>query len=79
MEVKSGDIFGRLTILEEIENIRRNKYVIAKCSCNGNINEYRLSHLVDSSTVSCGCYQSEADNMAHQIIVCNDHHEHKNC
>lgn len=56
----TGQIFGRLTILSEIERNKHGKrQVMAQCSCDGNIDKYVLERLKSGVTTSCGCYSSE--------------------
>lgn len=58
----TGQIFGRLTILYEVERDGskfRHRQVMAQCSCDGNIKKYDLSSLVCGASKSCGCYNRE--------------------
>lgn len=51
--------FGRLLVLEEIEE-RRNKQIYWKCQCDcGNICEVPTARLVKGATQSCGCLHKE--------------------
>lgn len=53
-------VFGRLTVLYEAERTKSNqRQMICKCSCDGNIDTYRLNHLTSGKTKSCGCYSVE--------------------
>ncbi|MFA7287459.1 MAG: hypothetical protein WC055_01120 [Melioribacteraceae bacterium] len=55
-----GEIYGRLTVLGEVERGANNsRQVIAQCSCDGNIGRYELGSLRTGATTSCGCYSSE--------------------
>lgn len=55
-----GETYGRLTVIKEISKGSYNtRWVIAQCSCDGNIDKYRLNHLRSGETTSCGCYASE--------------------
>jgi hypothetical protein len=63
VEIKSGDKYGRLTIVKEVEphiqasgNIRRKVNCI--CECGNEIN-VQLRSLRSKNTASCGCYQKE--------------------
>jgi hypothetical protein len=63
IEIKSGDKYGKLTIVKEVEpyiepsgTLRRK--VICNCDC-GNKNYFRLSDLKSGKTSSCGCYRIE--------------------
>lgn len=56
----TGQTFGRLTILYEVERAKNNnRQVMAQCSCDGNIDKYILHGLVSGRTMSCGCYSRE--------------------
>lgn len=59
-------IFNNLTIIaidrermkkEQNKNGKSNSYVMAKCSCNGNIKSYNLNKIKRGETNSCGCYK----------------------
>lgn len=56
-----GLIFGRLTIISDtIHNYTGfGRRVLAQCSCDGNIKEYKLSNIKNGHTNSCGCYGIE--------------------
>lgn len=56
----TGQVFGRLTILYEIERVKNgDRQVMAQCSCDGNIKKYRLDDLKSGHSTSCGCYAAE--------------------
>lgn len=56
----TGQTFGRLTILSEVERSKNgNRQVMAKCSCDGNIDKYILQDIKNKKTTSCGCYKIE--------------------
>jgi hypothetical protein len=63
IEVKSGDKYGRLTIVKEVEPyISPNKKTKRKfeCLCDcGNIKDIVLNHIRRGDINSCGCYQKE--------------------
>ena len=64
LEIKHGDVYGRLTILKEVEThitpcgtkIRR---VLVQCDCGSDPFEARLNDLRSGHTTSCGCVQRE--------------------
>jgi hypothetical protein len=62
LQVKSGDRYGRLTILNEVEPIVLSKRNFRRfnclCEC-GNQKNIRISDLRSGSTTSCGCYRKE--------------------
>ena len=54
----TGQVFGRLTVLEDVG--RKNNQVLWKCLCDcGNTIEIRAGHLRSGNTQSCGCYKQE--------------------
>jgi len=60
IEINPGDIYGRLTIIKEVEqNKWGRRQVEAICSHDGNIRTYLLNSLRIGVTTSCGCYKSE--------------------
>ena len=63
LEVKSGDKFGRLTIVTEIQkHVCKNgaevRNFLCVCECGNNI-EVLLKNLKQGRSKSCGCYRSE--------------------
>ena len=63
-EIKSGDVFGRLTIIEEVErwvypskNTRRQ--FLVQCSCGSPPKKMLISNFKTGSTKSCGCWNIE--------------------
>lgn len=59
LEIKTGLIYGRLTVLKEGEPFllpsgQKNRSVLCKCEC-GNEITVRLLHLTRNRTNSCGC------------------------
>lgn len=58
--VRTGQIYGKLTIIEEIErNEQGIRQVVAQCSCDGNIRAYNWYCVARGETKSCGCYNQE--------------------
>lgn len=57
----TGYIFGRLTILYEVERSKnKQRQIMAQCSCpDKTIKKYTLWNLVKGTTNSCGCFQRE--------------------
>ena len=55
--VNAGDRYGNLTIVKEVEPIKRVRRFLCKCDC-GNEVVVRMCHLraAKHPTVSCGCY-----------------------
>jgi len=55
----TGQIFGRLTVLEEVGRDKHGN-TIWKCSCEcGNMVEVVTGHLHDGHSQSCGCYRKD--------------------
>jgi hypothetical protein len=53
----TGQVFGRLTVLERAENTKRNKAQwLCQCSC-GNKTIVSRTHLKRGQVKSCGCYR----------------------
>jgi hypothetical protein len=68
IEVKTGDKYGRLTILQEVEshispcgNI--NRQFLCRCFC-GNEKIVKLMCLRKKDTTSCGCYRKEVSTQS---------------
>lgn len=66
LEIHNGDVFGYLTIVEEVDGIRYNNSKVKrrfKCQCKcGKILDVRLYSLTSGWTKSCGCYNKEASS-----------------
>lgn len=60
IELKKGDKYGRLTIVEEVEKpeIKNVRFFLCSCSC-GTTLIVRLLHLRHGHTKSCGCYKKQ--------------------
>jgi hypothetical protein len=63
VEINSGDKYGRLTIIKEIDlhilpSGKTKRMFSCLCECGKKIN-VRLSHLRTHNTISCGCYKKE--------------------
>lgn len=67
IEIKSGDKYGRLTIIEETQGykipsgrtIRK-----VKCSCEcGKTKDIVLDSLIRGKTISCGCFYKESNKI----------------
>jgi hypothetical protein len=61
LEIKSGDKYGRLTIVKEVKQhitpsgqIKRKFNCVCEC---GNIIDTQLNGLIAGNTISCGCYR----------------------
>jgi hypothetical protein len=58
IEIKKGDNFNKLTIVQEVE--KQGKYRVFQCECDcGNQVKVRLGNLRNSHTTSCGCNRKE--------------------
>ncbi|MFA7287359.1 MAG: hypothetical protein WC055_00620 [Melioribacteraceae bacterium] len=60
-----GKIYGRITVVSDLDTNGRRRIVLGRCSCNGNIKGYRLSSLKRGITNSCGCYAKERIKESH--------------
>lgn len=60
--VGSGEVYGRLTVIEELHfkeaNKPRGRWVQCACSC-GKTSVVKIEKLVSGHTTSCGCYIQE--------------------
>lgn len=54
IEVKPGDIYGQITIVEESESGSKHRKFVGKCSC-GVKKEFYLDNLKKGTSGSCGC------------------------
>ena len=59
LEIKSGDRYGKLTIIKESQSIRTKSGSLQRmveCSCDcGNVKIVNLYHLLKNNINSCGC------------------------
>lgn len=53
-----GEIYSRLTIIEDLGSVKGRKRVICKCEC-GNLKNVLYQHIKSGATKSCGCLQKE--------------------
>jgi hypothetical protein len=58
IEVKTGDRYGRLSIVKEVEKQKKHRRFLCVCDC-GNKVEVNLTHLRTNGTTSCGCFLKE--------------------
>lgn len=62
MQITSGDVYGRLTVIREVDakysGGHRQRCVECRCEC-GVVKEYRLYTLRNGNTKSCGCLAQE--------------------
>lgn len=66
LSIKSGDAFGRLTIIEESEVRNKHRYFVCRCEC-GNVKEVKLDSLTRGVTISCGCYNREISSSINSV------------
>lgn len=64
--VKSGDTYGRLTVVKETETKKYIRFVLCKCNC-GNRVEVRLFQMRAGNVKSCGCLQRERSSESKTI------------
>lgn len=58
MENIVGEVFSRLTIIEDLGVIKGRRKVMCECEC-GKTKTIQYQHLKSKSTKSCGCLQKE--------------------
>lgn len=63
-DIKSGDVFGRLTIIEEVERWvypsgETRRQFLVQCSCGSSPRKMLISNFKTGSTKSCGCFNKE--------------------
>ena len=54
----TGQIYGRLTVIKEVEQIKTKRRFLCRCEC-GNEVIARMESLRSGNTQSCGCFKSE--------------------
>lgn len=64
--VSPGDVFGRLTILKEIQSTTDHRIVLCRCEC-GKEKNVRLSSIINGDTTSCGCFNIQQVKKANTI------------
>lgn len=70
LEIKTGDKFGRLTIIKELEPRGKDKFRYFECECEcGTIRDFKIYRLTGGLTVSCGCYGRELSKVLGFISV----------
>ena len=63
--VRSGDRYGRLSIVREVESpVKNRRYFLCKCDC-GNEATIRLDNLRSGDVISCGCARREIGHVIH--------------
>ena len=50
-----GKRFGKLVVIEQVENLHTKTRWLCKCDC-GNNKIVQSNHLKSGATISCGCY-----------------------
>lgn len=60
LEVQVGLKLNRLTVLEEIDPIRRNTAVLVRCDC-GKVFPVQYNSFLHENTKSCGCLRIESN------------------
>jgi hypothetical protein len=59
-KVKIGDVFGRLTVVKELEKRSNDGHIRYECKCScGNVVEVNSKELLNGDTTSCNCYRKE--------------------
>ena len=65
--IKKGQKFGYLTILEELPPSNKKRVFLTQCIC-GKIKHVRLGNLLNGTTKSCGCMKAKKHGMSHTQI-----------
>lgn len=65
LEVKTGERYGCLTVITEIQTKGAKRRFLCKCDC-GNEAEVALGNLRNGNTKSCGCFQKDNASKAHK-------------
>ena len=65
-KIKSGEVYGRLTVIKEVEEHicpggGKIRMVLCQCSCGSDPVKVSLNSLKRGTTQSCGCYKREKD------------------
>ena len=71
IEVHPGEVYGRLTILKEVEphiqpSGQKQRMVLVRCSCGSDPFEVMFSNLRNGATTSCGCIRKEKTKEIHK-------------
>ncbi len=56
--IVKGQVFNMMTIIEEVENKKKQRQFLCKCEC-GHIGKHVLVLLVNGQTKSCGCLRKK--------------------
>jgi len=64
--VETGERYGLLTIIKEVENIDRRRRFLCQCDC-GKESIVRLSDLKSGNTKSCKCILNEKQRSKHRL------------
>lgn len=77
-DIKPGEVFNRITVIEILPSDKRHTTVLGKCEC-GNLKSYRYSHLKSGNVKSCGCLMKEVarDMMINKLVPNNIKHGDK--
>lgn len=66
LNIKPGTKFGRLIVLEEVNDKKLGKAYKCQCDC-GNVTCVRGTMLQNGNTKSCGCLHNEGNNKKHKL------------
>lgn len=66
IEIKAGDTYGRLTVVQEAEMRGLMRYFLCACTCGTNI-EVSRGALQSGNTQSCGCSRLDYENKKDRI------------
>lgn len=66
-----GKVYGRLTVLEKVEQTLGGSIWRCKCSCGNEVN-VRINNLHSGKTQSCGCIKSRGENIINSVLQENN-------
>lgn len=68
LEIKTGDRYGKLTILNEVPQTKKSRIVFCKCDC-GKEKNFFLNSLRTGKSLSCGCLRIERNKSLKRNII----------
>ena len=68
----TGECFGKLVVLEKVENMQKGAYWICQCDCGNITKPISGSSLRSGNTRSCGCLKSSGEEKISQILLDNN-------
>ena len=72
LQIKEGDIFGKLTVLKSLgllsHGVKRGEKFLCKCSCGNEVEVWGI-YLTQGETSSCGCLKSKGEQEIQSILT----------